>query len=429
MEIRALVAVTLRVQVAVAGFAHDLLARCRGGGRGHCGCSREERCCVGQDIGGRGTGPAADDLFQGRGPGPVEGRGENAYPGVVGDGRRLLPGRGVDLEAADHQFDGQVRAALIGQCPQAHPPLGKGGIRDVRGPAGGLGGVRAPGLDLDSGAFAADTDRPVRARRNCGGEGGGGGQLGDRVRDLLLKAQFDRARGQEGQPGPVVVVSVLVAEGQRVRAGLAGGHFVELRDRSDVDVGDLVVSKGGMAACVVGGERDGGAARYYRVVGVGGPQSGPVAAGGGGPPVLAIRDRECLVREGALEVVQERLLVLGEGALGAGQDDGLGALGQDGDALGTGGDLQALRRTRQHARGEGAEGDLREVGGVQRSDCDGGPGRGEGRGSCGHGREGCRACGGGRGRGSGRGCGAQGAEWNGSGCGGEDGKHIASGGV
>lgn len=230
---------------------------------------------MGQDVRGRRAGPAPDHLLQLRCPDPVEGLGQDPHPVRVGDGRRLRPVRGVHLEPADTQGDRQVGAAAVGECAQAHAALAEGVVGGVEGPRGRLGARRGPRLGADPGALPADPYRPVGAGGHAVGEGHGRGQLRDRVVDLLLHPELDRAGGGEGQPGPVVVVGVLVAEGEGVRAGVALRHLVEPRDGPHVHVGDLAVPEAGVATGVVGGEGDDPGARDHRVVALHRPEGGP----------------------------------------------------------------------------------------------------------------------------------------------------------
>lgn len=71
--------------------------------------------------------------------------------------------------------------------------------------------------------------------------------------------------------------------------------------------------------------------------------------------------------QGALKVVHEEPLVLGERPLRARQYDGTGTVRQQRDAVSAGGDLGAGRGSWEHGGGEGGgEGQRGEVGGVQR---------------------------------------------------------------
>ncbi|CCA53330.1 hypothetical protein SVEN_0042, partial [Streptomyces venezuelae ATCC 10712] len=381
VEVGALVAVALRVQVAVPGLAQDLLVLGRSRAAGDGRRAGEEHRRVREDVRRGGTGPAPDDLLQRGGPGAVEGLGEHPHPVAVRDARRLGPVGGVHLETADEQLDGEVGAAIVGERAQADPARAERGVGDVHGPGGGFGGGRAPRLDLDPGALTAHADGPVGAGGHARGEGEGRGQLADRVVDLLLDAQLDRAGGEEGQPGTVVVVRVLVAEGQRVRAGLPGGHLVEPGHGAHVDVGDLVVAQGRVAAGEVGGEGDGTGTGHDGVVGVHGPDGGPAAATGGGAPVRPVGDRQRHVGQCALEVVDERLLVLGERPRRTGEDDGPRTMGQQGDACAAGGDLGTRGCPGKHGGGERAgEGHGGEVGRVERRQRHRGTSRSQARG-------------------------------------------------
>src|SRR5690606_10302406 len=152
---------------------------------------------------------------------------KDAYPGGVGDGGRVFPAAGVQLDVVDGEVERDRSRPGGGEAAHPDPPCAERVVADLVRPGGGFAVSVLPGPRADVGAVALGADVPDVPGGVAGAELDGGAEGGGAAGRLELEGQLDDTCGEDGQAGPVLAGATGVGERQGQRRGVADGLDVQ----------------------------------------------------------------------------------------------------------------------------------------------------------------------------------------------------------